>query len=219
MEQTASFFFDSIKKGDHLAVEALLAQNPELVTAVDSSGTSAVLTSIYYGQPSITQLLIRHGAPLNLFEASAAGQIEVVQEILDASPEQVNAWAPDGFQPLGLACFFGHTPLVELLLARGAEVNSPSRNALRVQPLNSAVAAQNLDIARLLLEHGADANARQGEDFTPLHAAAQNGQIEMIHLLLEHGADPAVRSANGKTPYDLAIEAGHMDAAELVRVK
>lgn len=211
-------FFDAIKNGQQKTVEEMLAQEPGLASAVDQDGMSAVLTAAYYQEPEIVHLLIQNGAALNLFEASAAGQVDAVREILDAAPEQVNAWAPDGFQPLGLACFFGHTALVELLLDRGADVASASRNPLNVQPINSAVAGQHIEITRLLLEHGADANARQGEQVTPLHAAAQNGQIEMIQLLLEHGADPRAGDGNGKPAYLYAVEAGHPQAAQLIKI-
>ncbi len=217
MENSTSFF-DAIKQGNLAAVESLLSQNPELASARDAGGASAVLTAIYYGQPAAADLLIARGAPLDLFEACAAGRLEVVRRLVDQDPARVNAWAPDGFQPLGLACFFGHAEIAKLLLEHGAEVNSPSRNPLKVQPLNSAAAAQNLEIARLLLNHGADPNARQGEDFTPLHAAGQNGQVEMIRLLLERGANPRSASADGKTAYDLAVENGHAEAAELLRM-
>jgi ankyrin repeat protein len=140
-----------------------------------------------------------------------------VEALLNADPAQVNAFAPDGFQPLGLAAFFGHPRVARLLLERGADPNIPSRNGLAVQPLNSAVAGQHLEVARLLLNHGADPNARQGENFAPLHGAAQNGQVEMIRLLLERGADPRATAANGKTPLDYALEENHADAAQILR--
>jgi uncharacterized protein len=210
-------FFDAIKQGNLPAVNAFLADNPALAGAQDENGLSAVLTALYYQQPAVADVLIEHGASLNLFEASASGRLERVRDLLDADPTQVNAWAADGFQPLGLACFFGHTAVVELLLDRGAEVTEPSRNGLHVQPLHSAVAGQHLEIARLLLEHGADANARQGEDFAPLHGAAENGQVEMIRLLLAHGADPHVVNEKGKTPLDYALTSGSSEAADMLR--
>ncbi len=217
MEYSTASFFLAIKQGDINTVEAMLAQDPELTKAHDSGGLSAVLTAIYYGQTTIANRLIDLGAPLDIFEACAAGKIDKVRDYLDETPSLVNAWAQDGFQPLGLACFFGHPSIVEMLLMRGAQVNSPSRNPMKVLPLNSAVAGQHLEIAQLLLEHGADANARQGEDFTPLHGAAQNGQAAMVRLLFEHGADPFATNANGKTPADLALESGHPEVIEILK--
>jgi ankyrin repeat protein len=44
------------------------------------------------------------------------------------------------------------------------------------------------ELAKLLLEHGADANARQQDDFTPLMEADQHGDARLRSLLVEHGA-------------------------------
>ncbi len=47
-----------------------------------------------------------------------------------------------------------------------------------------------VEIAKLLLEHGADVNARNGvANFTPLIGASHEGHLEMVKLLLDHGAD------------------------------
>ena len=208
-------FFAAIKKGDRSAVESALEQDEDLAGARDG-GLSAVLTAAYYGQPEIVNLLVMAGAPLNLFEAAAAGHLISVLEILDQSPEDANAFAPDGFHPLGLAAFFGHEDVAKALLERGADPNTPSRNGQKVTPLNSAAAGQHLEIARMLLEAGADPNARQSDDFTPLHSAAQNGQIEMARLLLSHGADPNAATTAGVTPWKMAQDGGHTEIAELL---
>jgi ankyrin repeat protein len=133
-----------------------------------------------------------------VFEASAAGRAVRVRELLDEDPSLANAWAGDGFQPLGLATFFGHVEAAQLLVERGAEVNSASRNDMKVMPLHSAVATGDPDaryeLAKLLLEHGADPNARQQDDYTPLMAAEHHGDDRLGGLLIEHGAE-TVRDA------------------------
>jgi ankyrin repeat protein len=133
-----------------------------------------------------------------VFEASAAGRAERVRELLDEDPSLANAWADDGFQPLGLASFFGHVEAARLLVERGAEVNSASRNDMKVMPLHSAVATGDPDaryeLAKLLLEHGADPNALQQDDYTPLMAAEHHGDERLRGLLIEHGAE-TVRDA------------------------
>ena len=59
-------------------------------------------------------------------------------------------------------------------------------------PLHSAAATQDPEvryaIAKLLLEAGADPNARQQDEYTPLMAADQHGDTRLRELLLEHGA-------------------------------
>ena len=219
-ETNRASLFQAIKKGDRQAVEDLLASGAELASARDESGVSAVLTAIYYGQPAIADLLIagreRLNASLDLFEASAAGRADRVEDLLRAAPDRVNDFAPDGFQALGLAAFFGHPQVARVLLEHGADPNTPSHNKMRVPPLNSAAAGGHLEVARLLLDYGANPNALQGEGFAPLHSAAQNGQAELVELLLRRGAGPQVRTSGGKTPWDLAQEAGHLELKPLL---
>jgi cytohesin len=69
---------------------------------------------------------------------------------------------------------------------------------------------------RLLLEAGADPNARQEGGFMPLHAAAQNGDRESAEALLERGADASAATDDGTTPAQLAAAAGHDELADFV---
>jgi uncharacterized protein len=92
-----------------------------------------------------------------------------------------------------------------------------SSNGMHVMPLHSAAAARSVPIARLLLEHGAPVNARQGGGdlgFTPLMEAAFNGQIDMVETLLRHGADRGLADSNGQTAADHARAQGHAALAE-----
>jgi ankyrin repeat protein len=204
------------KTGDRDKVEQLLAQNPGLANSKTDEGLSAVLVAVYYGKPAIADVLIDRGASLDVFEAAATGRLQRLASLIEKDPSLVNAFAQDGFQPLGLAAFFNHLDVVEYLLVKGAEVNSASRNQMKVMPLHSAVARGSLEIARALLEQGAQVNVAQQDDFTPLHEAAQNGQVEMARLLLDYGADVNAKLANGKTPLALAEEYQHAEVAGLL---
>jgi uncharacterized protein len=153
---------------------------------------SELLQAVYQGDKTRADELLAADPELDVFEAAAVGRTDRLRELLAADPGLANAWAEDGFQPLGLASFFGHVEAARLLVERGAEVNSPSRNEMKVMPLHSAAATQDPDaryeLAKLLLEHGADSNARQQDDYTPLMAAEQHGDERLTELLLEHGA-------------------------------
>lgn len=216
--QDLNVFFHAIQKGERESVGVYLDDEPDLIRSLDPrSGLSALMTALYYMEPEIASLLIERGAPLNLFEATAAGKIERLRALLDDQPGSIDEFSLDGFQALGLAAFFGQDEAAQLLLERGAAVNTPSQNRMQVCPLHSAVAARRLHIARALIEHGADVNAAQADQYTPLMGAAQNGQVEMIELLLAHGARPDVRRANGQSALDLALENNHAAAADLLR--
>jgi uncharacterized protein len=160
---------------------------------------SELLQAVYRGDQARVDELLAADPELDVFEAAAVGRTERLRELLDEDPSLANAWASDGFQPLGLASFFGHVDAARLLVERGAEVNSASRNDFKVMPLHSAAATGDPDVryelAELLLEHGADPNVRQQDDFTPLMAADQHGDDRLRALLIAHGAEtpPAAR--------------------------
>jgi uncharacterized protein len=180
-------FFDAIKQGNRYEVERQLIVDPSLIH-VRENGLSPILIAAYHHEPEIASLLADKTITLTIFEASATGKINHVIRLLARDPELVYAYAEDGFQPLGLACFFGHYDIAEYLAKAGAPVNSTSRNGLKAAPIQSAAAAGHQKIVEMLLGHGADPNVREQGGFTPLHAAAQNGDVETIRTLLLGGA-------------------------------
>jgi uncharacterized protein len=153
---------------------------------------SELLQAIYTGDQARADELLAEDPELDVFEAAAVGRTDRLRELLDQDARLANAWAEDGFQPLGLASFFGHVEAARLLVERGAEVNSASRNDMKVMPLHSAAATGDgntrYELAKLLLESGADPNAVQQDEYTPLMAADQHGDQRLRDLLVEHGA-------------------------------
>ena len=214
-------FVEAVKAGAIDKVKATLTAQPSLANAADEDGNSVVLLAAYYGQKATLRELLSRGPALNLFEASAVGDLDRVRALTredpDVTADLVNAFAHDGFTPLGLACFFGHADVAEYLLSTGAEVNVASRNRMRVMPIHSAVAGRHIGIVKTLLEHGADVNAAQQDGFAPLHGAAQNGQSDMAELLLAYGAEVNAQNAVGQTPLSIATHEGHQELADLLR--
>jgi ankyrin repeat protein len=74
----------------------------------------------------------------------------------------------------------------------------------------------HVDVARFLVENGADVNAKNNDDDTPLHGAALNGYVDVARFLVENGADVNAKDKNGKTPIDIAREKGHNDIVKLL---
>ncbi|CAM3726516.1 Ankyrin [Deinococcus saxicola] len=201
--------FLAIRANDAGAVRELVGQDRALLTALSPMGVSPVLFAAYYHHPEMARVLVQEGAALNIFEAAAIGEPGRVRELLDADSALLNAVSHDGFSPLGLASFFGQEEVAALLLTRGADANTVSQNAMRVQPLHSAMGGNHTHLARKLLEAGADVNAVQNGGFTPLMGAAQNGNAELVRLLLLHGAVPGTVNEDGLSAADLAQEESH----------
>jgi len=212
-------FLEAIQTGDVKKVQRLLEGDPDLAHETNEHGLSPILVAAYHHKPEMADVIASQVGLLNIFEASALGKTAHIIRILARGPQLVDAYSVDGFQPLGLAAFFGHKESADYLIGAGAPVNASSNNPLKVTPLHSAVAGSHFAVAELLLKCGADPNLRQNGGFTPLHAAAQNGQVDLLRMLLVYGADLRIQSDDGKTALDMAKEAGHTGAVEYLKLE
>ncbi len=205
-----------IEEGDVQSLTQLLDRNPDLAKSTTSHKVSAIMLACYYKKPAIAEVLLKYLDELTLFEAAAAGKFDVIAHLVYTHPDSLNDFSDDGFTALGLACFFSQSEIARFLVLKGADVNQASRNGFHVAPIHSAVAANNTEIARMLIEHGARVNVKQQSGVTPLHSAAQNGNLELLILLLESGAEVNVRMEGGKLPADLAEEKGFKEIAAIL---
>lgn len=71
-------------------------------------------------------------------------------------------------------------------------------------PLHEACSYGWHNIAVILIQAGANVNARGMGDDTPLHDAANNGHLKVVKYLVECGADPYLKNKKGKMPFDVA---------------
>jgi uncharacterized protein len=204
------------QSGDVESLDRILNEDSSAASARDSSGVSAIMHALYRRQSaSLERLLATHPA-LDVFEATSAGKLDVLAELLRGDSGLARAFSGDGFTALHFAAFFSQSSAAELLLENGADANAIARNPTKVMPLHSAAAARSVSVAKPLLEHGALIDARQHGGWTPLHAAAQQGDIAMAELLLSLGADKSLANDEGVTAVDLAKKGGHSKLAEIV---
>ncbi len=208
---------EQIEAGNFLAVKGILVENPKLANVDTSHQISPLLLACYYRKKEIADLIAEFADHLTLFEACAAGKFDAATLLIFQNPASINEFSKDGFTPLGLACYFEHEELARFLVLKGADVNLASKNGFNVFPIHSAVAANNFNITKMLLDAGAYPNVCQKAGVAPLHTAAQLGNIELIILLLEHGAEVSLRMEGGKRPADLAAEKGFNEIAEILR--
>ena len=206
-----------IETGNYQDLDLLLSQNPDLVKENTSHDISALLLACYYQKSQIVQVILKYIKSITIHEACAAGLTEQVQFMVDQKPDVINELSSHGFYPLGIASHFGKEDIVRILLRNGANPNSSSQNGYQVFPIHSALSNGQNNIAKMLIEAGAEVNALQSSRISPLHLAAQQGNIDMIIVLLEHGANIAIRNDFGQTASDMAAEKGFPEIAEILK--
>jgi uncharacterized protein len=209
--------WEALETGDAEALRAVLRQDPQAAGSRDRDGVPLSLRALYLGRRDLAELVLAANPPVDGFIAAAFDLTDQLRELLIVDRDLPARRAGDGFTALHLAAFFGAERAAAMLLDAGADPAAVADNATAVQPLHSAVAGKAVGIARLLLERGADPNARQERGFTPLHGAAQAGSEPLVRLLLEHGTNPDVTNDEGVTPLELAERGNHQVAALLLR--
>ncbi len=154
---------DAAMRGDHDTVRALLKSGEDVNTA-QGDGMTALHWAVQKGDLELAKLLLYAGA--NVRATTRLG----------------------GYTPLLIAARDGNAPMVEALLAGGADPKATTTAG--ATPLMLAARAGSVDAVKLLLAHGADVNATEpvkGE--TALTFAAAMGRAAVVRVLAESGAD------------------------------
>ena len=128
-----------------------------------------------------------------IHDAPLTDDLAMIKLLLKAGAE-VNEASDSGYWPLRSACESGNAAAVSYLLNVGADPNLTSTGETAIF---AAVSGDNIECARLLVEAGADVNARDCDDWTCLFLLRSE---PIAQCLLEHGADPSLRDQCGGLP-------------------
>jgi len=128
----------------------------------------------------------------------------LVEAMLREDPSLVSARTSKGRTPMHYAVTYGAADTIELLAARGGDVNAADNTGLT--PVHVAAMYNRRKEAERLLAHGGRLDATDAFGDTPLHLAAIHGQASMAEYLLEQGAAPGAKNHDGRTPLDLATK-------------
>src|SRR5262245_47249678 len=151
-----------------------------------------------------------------LISAVRAQNQRAAQEILRSNPKLVNAQDGGGSTPLHHAAGFGTVATLNLLLDRGASVNTTNR--MGSTPLHWAAADE--EKTRFLLEHGAAIDSQLHDGRTPLYlAASERDGLAVLRTLLKKGANPNLASLTGRTPLMASAGGGDVEAMRLLLEK
>ena len=192
----------------------VLLQNGADANARDKDGTTPLYAAAWANARQTTEALLQNGA-------------------------EVNAKNDNGVTPLHYAALANARQTTEVLLQNGADINAKAtlhasismhlttfldkmevgddeRELEDSTPLYAAALANARETAEVLLQNGADANARDKDGWTLLHYAALANAWETAEVLLQNGAEVNAKNDNGVTPLHYAARANARETAEVL---
>src|SRR5258707_4405954 len=117
---------------------------------------------------------------------------------------------------LHFAASWGLYSTVEWLIIELSENVRSQRSTDNATPLHLASQSGNVDIARMLIERGADPTVQSRDGETALHLALREGNVDTARMLIERGVDPTVQNKDEETALHLASQWGSVDLARML---
>ncbi|MDR7130112.1 ankyrin repeat protein [Algoriphagus sp. 4150] len=202
-----------IKNKEDDKIITLIIEHPKVLDKRDDNGSSGLLIIAYSGLEAAFNKAKELKQIFTFHEAVVCGKIDFVKDSVTRDKNYVNQYSNDGFTPLSLAAFFDQTEIAKLLLENEADPNLHATNPSKVNPLHSAVAKENYELCKLLIEYGVNVNATQTQNVTALHSAAHRGNLKLVQLLIENGAEIDLKMDNGDTAISIAEKDGHKEVS------
>jgi len=202
------------------AVQVLLEHGAKVNASENREEQTALMWAVAERHPQVVKLLVEHGADVN---ARSRLVPEPEPYIIQSAPGETVfgtnypktirfAETTGGFTALDFAAQQGDLESAKILLAAGADINAPHPE--HGSALIIAIASGHEDLARFLIDQGANVNVKDGWGITPLHYALHKGVLilnnfrpsdnhrfgwernnmpGLVKLLLDHGANPEAR--------------------------
>ena len=232
-EGRAGTLLHAASLGGHIKIVELLLGHFVNVDVRNANNRTPLHLAAGQGFVEVARKLVECNADINTVDDSGQtplylsvaagyedGNLDVTGFLLDHGAD-VDARDNEDSTLLHAASSAGSVKTAELLLKYGANIHG--RNKKGRTPLLHAVAtsddgwAENyFDAIRLLLQHGADADAQDNDHMTALHLAGRIGCLKAAQLLLGFGASVYLQNSEGKTALQVAWAEGDELFVELL---
>ncbi|MHC4741125.1 MAG: ankyrin repeat domain-containing protein [Planctomycetota bacterium] len=222
-EDGATALHLAAKQGRKELAELLIARGADVDAGCGKQNKDPGMTPLHFalqaGQKDLAKLLVANGADVNsrcyygympLGIAALQGNKDMVEFLISSGATVTRN--DGGGSHLFDAAEGGNRDIAVLLIAKGARVSEKNRWHGRT-PLHHA---WHLSTAELLIEEGADVNAKDLAGQSPLHRMALGGHKAVAELLIKNGANVNARDNQGRSPLDLAKEGGHEEVIALL---
>lgn len=187
----------AVSNGDFNAVKSILKRQKMILAGLSSAEAESlyrVATELAANSEDMVSLLLRAGLSIEIDE---------------------RVKTKDGWSELHVAAAFGRTEEISSLVRMKKYESLDCRDKEGRTPLHLAVNKTSIGCAKVLLESGADKEAKGKDGKTALHNAAANGDRRMVEMLIEMGADPTIKDDRGRSCFDVARDKGHVSNYQL----
>lgn len=169
------------------------------------------------GHVNIAKELIRAGAdmfavkggvgPSAIHLAAASDSEEIIKLLIESGVDVDTVIQGNDRTAIHIACISGSIKTVRILISHHCDVNKIStENDEMKSPLLKAVELKKTEIARLLIDAGADLNHADHYGATPLIKATHFHYLDLVYMLVQAGCDVNKRTKNGLSPFRVALQ-------------
>lgn len=193
-EDHYKMFFVAAMNGNLKGLHALRPYIED-IDAQDASGDTPLIKAILSGRIKSVRFLLANNANPDILNKSGVAGLHIAAsmnrpDIIDAlKAKSVNLYIKDSYdrEPYMYAMHKGYWGLLSQLV--DAEFNPDEKLESGDYKIISAIKMGSAQYVQFLLEHGANPNVRDRQQYTPLMLAAYNGQSIIVESLLRHSAD------------------------------
>jgi ankyrin repeat protein len=207
-------------RGNIEAVKILIANNAK-IDALDKNGDTALITVSRKNDIKIATLLIEAGANIEV-KNKVNGNTALLMAGLNRHKDMMiflieneanyNTINKFGTSSIMFAIDNGHVDVVQLMIDKGADINHRSKYGKN--PL--LLACNNENMLNLLIENGADLEAKNADGYTVFIECITNFKHSAIKLLLSKGVDINPKNNGGHAALRLAIIKGRTKTMSLL---
>ena len=214
----------AVVNGNGEVLKLLISANPQAITHPNvNKFEPPLITAVKLQKVPIIKTLLCANCDPNvcnkdymspLAVASCMENLEIMELLVSYGANMMLSFPPHG-TPLHISAVEGKVNAARKLLKM--EIDPNVLDSEGTTPLRRAVENQRVEVAAVLLKHGADMHIEcPGDEMSLLHKAAKRNDVKMLKLLIERGGDPYERGIKGGTAMFTAAASGSGDAVDLL---